>query len=231
VSAVRFRLWAPYLSKTYVPYNYQVYTTGDNLKHLKKRMLLVAAICTCLTGVYWLKNASGVNLFGDLSLSAYFPFSLLKLEPNVHHERGSVTIDEDFESLLPIPIKWWRLHTPAPNSIWTNYSKAGPESSRCLVVTSLSDQRWHVTHRYRMAVRENDRFYLEGMLWSKSNGGYAAVQVSGFDAQGQIIERNMWCYFDPIAARRERSGRVQVRQYPIATARIGRLKIFILQAG
>jgi hypothetical protein len=103
-----------------------------------------------------------------------------------------VTIDEDFESLLPIPIKWWELHTPAPNSIWTNYSKQGPDSSRCLMVTSLSDKRWHITHRYRIAVRENDRFYLEGILWSKTSGGYAAVQVSGFDAQGQIIERNMW---------------------------------------
>lgn len=165
---------------------------SGNLKHWKKRMLLVAAICACLTGVYWLKNASGINLFGDLSLSAHFPFSLLKLEPSVHHERGSVTIDEDFQSLLPIPIKWWKLHTPAPDSIRTSYVKACPDSSRCLMVTSLSDQRWHITHRYRIAVRKNDRFYLQGMLWSKSNGGDAAVQVSGFDAQGQIIERNMW---------------------------------------
>jgi hypothetical protein len=155
-------------------------------------MLFIAVICSCLIGVYWLKNASGINLVGDFSLSSYFPFSLLKLEPSVHHERGSVNIDEDFESLLPIPIKWWKLHTPAPDSISTNYVKTGPDSSRCLMVTSLSDQRWHVTHRYRIAVRKNDRFYLEGMLWSKSKGGYAAVQISGFDGQGQIIERNMW---------------------------------------
>jgi len=128
----------------------------------------------------------------DFSLSSYYPFSLLKLEHNVQHKRGSVTIEEDFESLLPIPIKWWKLHTPAPDSISTNYVKTSSDSSRCLMVTSLSDQRWHITHRYRMAVRKDDRFYLEGMLWSKSNGGSAAVQVSGFDAQGKIIERNMW---------------------------------------
>jgi len=166
--------------------------TGNNLRHLKRHMLFVAAICACLVGFYWLKNAAGINLVSDFSLSAYFPFTLFKLEPSVHQERGSLTIEEDFESLLPIPIKWWKVHTPAPDSVWTSYVKACPDSSRCLMVTSSSDQRWHITHRYRMTVRKDDRFYLEGMLWSKSNGGYAAVQVSGFDAQGQIIERNMW---------------------------------------
>ncbi len=159
---------------------------------LKKRMLYVAAICTCLIGIYWLKNAAGINLLSDFSLSAYFPFSLLKLEHSVYQERGSVNIDEDFESLLPVPIKWLELHTPAPNSIWTNYAKQCPDSSRCLIVTSLSDQRWHVTHRYDIAVRSQDKFLLEGMLWSKSRGGYAAVQVNGFDAQGKTIARNMW---------------------------------------
>ncbi len=159
---------------------------------LKKRLIYLAATLICLICGYWLKNSAGINLFSEFSPSAYFPFSLLKLERNVYLNVGPVNIEEDFESLLPIPIQWAELHTREQHNVVVTHAYTCPDSSRCLTVASSTNRSWHITHRYIFAVSEKDRFILEALLWSRSGGGYAEVRVSAFDVQGQLIKRAMW---------------------------------------
>ena len=159
---------------------------------LKKHLIYLAAILICLICGYWLKNSAGINLFSDFSLSAYFPVSPLILEPNVYLKHGPVNIEEDFESLLPIPAQWQNLQTPEPHGFVVTHAYTAPGASRCLIVTSSSSRWWHITHRYIYPVDEKDRFSLEAMLWSKSGGGYAEIQVSAFDVEDQLIKRAMW---------------------------------------
>jgi hypothetical protein len=155
-------------------------------------MVYILAIFTFLVFFYGLKNAAGINMLSDFSLSSYFPFSLLKLDKIVYMKDGRVNIEEDFDSPLPIPTHWRKVHTPAPDSVSSSYARQGLDSSRCLIVTNLSNQRWHITHRYRFAVKTNEKYYLEALLFSKSSGGYAEVQISGYDSQGYIVKRDMW---------------------------------------
>lgn len=159
----------------------------------KQKLGIIAVVaCICLVSFYWVKNSAGINLISDFSLSAYFPFSLLRSENTIYHKRGPVDIDEDFESLLPIPAKWLNLVTPEPGSVKANREKVGGEDSRSLVVTSTGDLWWHVTHRYVLEVEEGDNFIMEAMLWSKSKGGDGQVQISALDKNGRLIKRNMW---------------------------------------
>ena len=159
---------------------------------LKKRSIYLATTLTCLICGYWLKNSAGINLFSNFSLSAYFPFSLIALERNVHMKYGPINIEEDFESLLPIPVQWHDLQTPEPHNVAVTHANKAPGSSRCLIVNSFTNRWWHITHRYIFAVSENDKFSMQALVWSRSEGGYAEVEVSAFDAQGQVIKRAMW---------------------------------------
>jgi hypothetical protein len=158
----------------------------------KKRVLYVLLVCVCLACLYWLKNLADINIISDLSFSKYFPLSFLKYENTIYQSRGLVDIEEEFESLLPIPAKWHKLTTPEPTELEVSYENSGNRSSRYIIVTNAGERWWHITYRYAMEVEPGDKFVLGGLLWSKNKGGHAQVQVSAFDDSGNLIKRTMW---------------------------------------
>ena len=159
---------------------------------LRKFAAYLAVGSVVLLVTYWLKNHAGINLFQEFSLSERLPFKLLKLESTIRQDLNSAGLAEDFESILPLPNRWIAVHTRIPENVSKVYGRNCPGASRCLTVKNKGNERWHITHRYRFDVRENERFSLAGLLWSSDTGGEAQVQVTAYDAQGQIIARDMW---------------------------------------
>ncbi|PLW70613.1 hypothetical protein [Pseudohalioglobus lutimaris] len=145
-----------------------------------------------MLSIYWFKTQAGINLFHDTSFSKYLPFRLFKLEYSIRQNTDSDGLKEDFESSLPIPNRWISVHTPIPQNIIRNYGRSCPGDSRCLIVKNKGDEWWHITHRYRFDVRENERFSLGGLLWRSSADGFAQIQITAYDKQGHIIARDKW---------------------------------------
>ena len=159
---------------------------------LKRYFLYFAIVFMGLGTAYWFKSAMGVNLARDTSLAAYFPFSLFRFEQHVYEEYGPVNVMEDFDSFFLYKLRWQQVHTPEHDAISVERNSSGPGSSSSLRVTNMGHHWWHVSHRYFYAVREHDRFYLEGMLWNSGEDGYGEIQVSALDAEGKILQRDMW---------------------------------------
>lgn len=158
----------------------------------KKRALYLALACLGVLGLYWLKNLADINLFRHFSLHHYFPFSLLQHDKVILQPRGTVAVEEDFETLLPLPAPWHKLATNRPGKVQAHYEVSSESGTRYLVVTSEHKGWWHITHRYAMEVGTGDQFVLGGKLWSHSAGGDARVQVDAYDARGNLVERGRW---------------------------------------
>jgi hypothetical protein len=159
---------------------------------LKRYFLYFAIVFICLGTAYWLKSAMGVNLSRDTSLAAYFPFSLFRFEQHIYEEYGPVDVVEDFDSFFFYKMRWQKVHTPEKDAISVERSRTGPGSSPSLRVTNMGQHWWHVSHRYFYAVREHDRFHLEGMLLNSGEQGYGEIQVSALDAERRILQRDRW---------------------------------------
>ena len=157
----------------------------------KKRALYLALACLGVLGLYWLKNLADINLFRHFSLHSYFPFSLLQHDKVILQPRGTVAVEEDFETLLPLPAPWHKLDSNRRRMVEAEYEQAA-NGSRLLVVTSRHEGWWHITHRYAIAVEPGDTFTLAGTLWQESAGGYGQLQVNALDASGRVVERGMW---------------------------------------
>lgn len=157
-----------------------------------KRIFYIAIAGLALAYLYWLKNVAGINLLKDFSLSAYFPFNLLKPEFIMYPEPGQLILAEDFEPGSPNPVEWMDVYTTDPAGVTVSYEPTGVNASTCLVVKNPIEQRWHITHRYQIAATPQGKFSMEAMLWRSGTGGSAELQVGTIDDKGRVINRNIW---------------------------------------
>ncbi len=162
------------------------------IPRIRRVSLILAGTIISAVGIYGLKTAAGINLIKDTSLGHYFPFTLFVPSSTIYQGIDIRGLEEDFESPFPLPNRWINVHSPRRDLVTKEYSRNCPGDSRCMTIKNTGSQRWHVTHRYRFVVRPDERVAVSALLWSASAGGYAQVQISAYDTQGERIAYDVW---------------------------------------
>ena len=195
-----------------------------NLK-FKKRYLLLIFLPAFLVSVYWLKVQSGINIFGSLSISAYFPFKYF-MSNIISSPDPGIIFDENFNSQGVLK-KWSNLWMKEKGTVTKHFPSEGFDQSRCLLIKSSSKGSWTLSYNKMVEVEKKDIFYYEGFVNITGASLSAYLNVAAYDQNQKAID---WNYFKEKVERTGVWTRVE-RQFTIDDDKIKYITLRLVGVG
>lgn len=131
---------------------------------------------------YWVKCQLGINLFDHMSISKYFPFNYLQ-DDVLSPDQPGVVFQDSFDGFRFF--NQWSdkmLLNNYPGTSKTLVKGGIGKDSRCLLITSETDNRWSYPFRKFIAVSQGDRFHFEGEIYLEEKTSPAMLYIAAFDA-------------------------------------------------
>ncbi len=172
---------------------------------MKKFLIVLISLILLFLLAYYIKSHLGINVFESISLSKYFPFKYLEenQKPIVANPQAGVLLRDRFElpflgvllrDRFELPFwnkrKWDNLWAREDDLVESEYTTAGVDGSKCLLIKSKSTKYWAYRHFKMISVKAGDRFGYEGHIRTEGDAK-VVLSVVTYNEDMKVIN---WSY-------------------------------------
>lgn len=167
--------------------------TAGRARVLSRRRagLLLVTVAIAL-GLYALKKSAGVNLFEEISLSAYPPFRQLGADTLIVPRAGETMLADSFDTRFAWRRQWPEEVMSGRGRFPIAYGTGGVAGSRCAIVRSAEPTWWNLPHRYLVAVQPGNGLHAEAMVMKAHPAGRAEIHIAAYDAARRPLGSARW---------------------------------------
>ncbi len=162
------------------------------MKNLNKILISLILILFLFLGFYYTKCQLGFNIFEELSISRYFPFTFLQRDTDrvVSNPRDGVLFVDDFDPVWLSLRHWCGFWAKEKELVEKKYVAEGMDDSNCLLIVNEGKRSWAYSHAKMIEVIEGDRFSLKASVRVDGDDVGVGLGVTSYDEDMKVVKWN-----------------------------------------